>query len=72
MSDSGDEDDANLPSAAECDRRCKEFAEITGTDTALAMFFLQDRQWSLEVGYCLAVAACSYACTLKVCIRVHL
>ena len=50
MSDTSDDDDANLPTAAECDRRCKEFAEITGTDTALAMFFLQDRQWSLEVG----------------------
>jgi len=49
MSDSSDDDDANLPSAAECDRRCKEFAEVTGTDSALAMFFLQDRQWSLEV-----------------------
>ena len=49
MSDSSGEQDASLPSAAECDRRCKEFAEVTGTDTALAMFFLQDRQWSLEV-----------------------
>jgi len=49
MSDSSEDDDADLPPAAECDRRCKEFAEITGTDTALAMFFLQDRQWSLEV-----------------------
>lgn len=48
MSDNSDDDDANLPSAAECDRRCKEFAEVTGTDTALAMLFLQDRQWSLE------------------------
>jgi len=49
MSDSSDDEDANLPPAAECDRRCKEFAEVTGTDTALAMLFLQDRQWSLEV-----------------------
>jgi len=50
MSDSNeDEDDANLPSAAECDRLCKEFAEVTGTDSACAMYFLQDRQWSLEV-----------------------
>ena len=49
MSDSSGEQDASLPSAAECDRRCKEFAEVTGTDTALAMFFLQDRQWLLEV-----------------------
>jgi len=50
MSDSSDEDAADLPSAAECDRRCKEFAAVTGTDSALAMFFLQDRHWSLEVG----------------------
>ncbi len=26
-----------------------EFAQITGTDTALAQMFLQDRQWDLEV-----------------------
>lgn len=48
MSDS-DSDDPNLPPAAECDRRCREFAAITETDTALAMFFLQDRDWDLEV-----------------------
>ena len=53
MADSSSENDSvdDLPSAAECDRRCKEFAAITCTDTALAMFFLQDRQWSLEVGW---------------------
>ena len=28
-----------------------EFAQITGTDTALAQMFLQDRQWDLEVGF---------------------
>ncbi|CAH1797223.1 unnamed protein product [Owenia fusiformis] len=32
----------------QCDERCKEFASITGTDTALAMFYLQDRNWNLE------------------------
>lgn len=51
MSDSSepeDEVDPNLPSAAECDRRCKEFAAITCTDAALAMFLLQDREWNLE------------------------
>lgn len=47
MSDS-DSDDPNLPPVAECDRRCREFAAITDTDTALAMFFLQDRDWDLE------------------------
>lgn len=38
----------NLPSATECEARCQRFAEVTGTDTALAMFFLQDRQWDLD------------------------
>ncbi|XP_045180890.2 tyrosyl-DNA phosphodiesterase 2-like [Mercenaria mercenaria] len=46
MSSSNDE--STLPSAAECDKRCQEFAAITGTDTALAMFYLQDRDWSLD------------------------
>ena len=27
----------------------EEFADITGTDQALAQFFLQDRNWDLEV-----------------------
>jgi len=47
MSDSDDE--ANLPSAAECERRCQEFATITCTDSALAMFYLQDQEWIVEV-----------------------
>ena len=42
-------DERDLPPAAECEQRCQRFAEVTGTDTALAMFFLQDRQWSVEV-----------------------
>ena len=42
-------DESELPSAEECDKRCKEFASITGTDTALAMFYLQDRAWNLPV-----------------------
>jgi tyrosyl-DNA phosphodiesterase 2 len=54
---SDENDDANLPSAAECDRRCKEFAAITSTDTALAMFYLQDRDWSLEVQRAIALNA---------------
>ena len=44
-----DTDDSSLPSAAECDARSKQFAAVTGTDTALAMFYLQDRKWDLEV-----------------------
>ncbi|GFO05870.1 tyrosyl-DNA phosphodiesterase 2-like [Plakobranchus ocellatus] len=43
-----DEDDANLPSRDECESRCQMFAEITGTDSALAMFYLQDREWDLQ------------------------
>lgn len=43
----GDEDQ---PSGAECLARCKQFAELTGTDTALAMFYLQDTNWNLERG----------------------
>lgn len=46
---SGDNEDENLPSAAECEKRCQSFADITGTDTALAMFYLQDRNWNVEV-----------------------
>lgn len=42
-----DEDD--LPSADECQRRSVEFAKITQTDTALAMMFLQDTAWDLQV-----------------------
>ena len=50
---SGDSDSEiegqNLPPAEECEERCQRFAQVTGTDTALAMFFLQDRQWNLDV-----------------------
>ena len=48
MSDS-EVDESKLPSPEECEKRCQEFAAITGTDTALAMFYLQDRDWSLDV-----------------------
>jgi hypothetical protein len=40
-------DDDKQPNGAECFSRCKQFAEITGTDTALAMFYLQDTKWNL-------------------------
>ena len=52
----GDVQDQDLPSAAECEERCQRFAEVTGTDTALAMFFLQDRQWNLDVRVCVCVS----------------
>lgn len=51
IEDQDDEDTSNLPSGAECLKRSKEFAEVTGTDTALAMFYLQDTKWDLEVTF---------------------
>ncbi len=50
MSDSdGSEDMLDLPPAEVCEERCQNFAAVTGTDTALAMFYLQDREWDVEV-----------------------
>ena len=49
MSDKDSDSDANIPPREVCERRCQEFAAVTGTDSALAMFFLQDRDWQLEV-----------------------
>lgn len=48
MSDSDSVDESNIPSRDECEKRCQKFAEITGTDSAMAMFFLQDRDWDLD------------------------
>ncbi|KAG8187623.1 hypothetical protein JTE90_027033 [Oedothorax gibbosus] len=45
-SDSSDSDD--IPDVAECQRLCEQFAEITGTDSACAQFYLQDRSWDLD------------------------
>ena len=47
MSDTDSDED--IPDVKTCDERCQLFAQITGTDTALAMFYLQDRKWDLEV-----------------------
>jgi len=44
-----EEENEDQPNGAECLKRCKEFASITDTDTALAMFYLQDTKWNLEV-----------------------
>ena len=49
ISDSDSDTDENLPSGPECLRRCKDFATITETDQALAMFFLQQNKWDLDV-----------------------
>ena len=46
--ESDSEDDENRPSGAECLNRCKQFAEFTSTDSALAMYFLQNNKWDLE------------------------
>ena len=40
MSDS-DQTEDDLPSGEECQKASEEFAAVTGTDTALAMFYLQ-------------------------------
>ena len=49
MSSSEEDISLEVPPREECQRRCSEFASITQTDTALAMFFLQNREWNLEV-----------------------
>lgn len=41
-------EDSDVPDGKTCEERCQMFAEITGTDTALAQFYLQDRSWNLE------------------------
>nr|CDS25356.1 traf and tnf receptor associated protein [Hymenolepis microstoma] len=44
-----EDDEANLPKPEECLRRCEMFASITNTDNALAMMFLQNRDWDLQL-----------------------
>ena len=39
---------SEVPSAAECQARVEQFAQITETDEALAQFYLQDRNWNVE------------------------
>ena len=46
------EEEKSTPSGAECLKRCKEFAAVTDTNTACAMFYLQDTDWDLEVYFC--------------------
>ena len=47
--DDTSEDESNLPNAETCESLCREFAAVTNTDSALAMFFLQNRKWDLQV-----------------------
>ena len=44
-----EEDAGEVPSGPDCLARCKEFAQVTGTDRALAMFYLQEKKWNLQV-----------------------
>lgn len=32
-------------------RLCDEFAQITGTDRAVAQYYLAENEWEMEVGY---------------------
>lgn len=41
-----------VPNAKEATELVSKFAEITGTDTACAQFYLQDREWNLQVWLC--------------------
>ncbi len=48
--DVDDEGDiCGLPSADQCMKLCESFVEFTETDKAMAMMFLQDNDWNLEV-----------------------
>jgi len=42
------DDESNLPSAQECQRRVEQFVELTCTDEMMAQFYLQDRDWNVE------------------------
>jgi tyrosyl-DNA phosphodiesterase 2 len=44
-----DETDCDIPDRETCQKLTEQFAEITGTDEACAQFYLQDRNWNLEV-----------------------
>ena len=46
---SSEAENEDIPSREVCEERCEEFAQITGTDSACAMFYLQDRSWDLQV-----------------------
>lgn len=48
MSSEDSDSDSDIPEVSVCKRLCEEFAEVTGTDTACAQFYLQDRKWNLD------------------------
>jgi hypothetical protein len=41
--------ESEYPSSNECLERCINFSSITETDRAVAMIFLQENNWNLEV-----------------------
>lgn len=43
-------DEEYIPDAKTATELVNIFAEVTGTDTACAQFYLQDRNWDLQVG----------------------
>ncbi|CAG0881755.1 unnamed protein product [Darwinula stevensoni] len=47
MSESDTEED-NIPDRETCEGLTQQFAEVTGTDVALAQYYLQDRNWDLQ------------------------
>ena len=46
---SSQSDEGFVPNAKEAADLVSQFAEVTGTDTACAQFYLQDRDWDLQV-----------------------
>ncbi|KAK7086708.1 Tyrosyl-DNA phosphodiesterase 2 [Halocaridina rubra] len=44
-----DDTEQNIPDAKSCQERVEKFVEITGTDEALAQFYLQDRNWDVAL-----------------------
>ena len=49
MSDSEDSEVIYIPDEATAQALVTQFADITETDVACAQFYLQDRNWDLEV-----------------------
>ena len=45
----GDTEEDNIPDRETCEGLTQQFAEVTGTDVALAQYYLQDRNWDLQV-----------------------
>lgn len=46
---SDESENEDIPDGAECLKRCREFASVTETDNALAMFYLQENKWDLQL-----------------------